>query len=60
MIAERAPEPIQRWQRHLAQKGLELYGSLSDVLAGKHVTLATFRLPQEQKPGERKQEQLRR
>ncbi len=60
MTAERTPEQFQRWQRHLARKGLELYGSLSDVLAGKHITLATLQLPHEQKTGERKEERLRR
>jgi RNA polymerase-binding transcription factor DksA len=60
MTAEHTPEQLQRWQRELARKGMELYAALSDVLAGKNVTMATVKLPHEQKPGETKEERLRR
>ncbi len=60
MIAEPSPEQIARWRQQLAFKGQGLYAALSDVLAGKNVTLTTLKLPHEQKPGERPEERLRR
>lgn len=60
MTAEHTPEQMQRWQRDLTRKGMDLYAVLSEVLAGKNATLATLKLPHEQKPGERKEERLRR
>ncbi len=60
MTAEPTPEQRQRWQGDLARKGMDLYTLLTDVLAGKNVTLTTLKMPHEQKPGEKKEEQLRR
>ena len=60
MTAKPTPEQHQRWQRDLARKGMDLYALLTDVLAGKDVTLATLKMPHEQKPGEKKEERLRR
>ena len=60
MTAEHSPEQLQRWQRELARKGMDLYAVLSEGLAGKNATLAMLKLPHEQKPGEQKEERLRR
>ena len=60
MIAKHTPEQMQRWQRELARKGMDLYAVLSELLAGKNATLATLKLPHEMKPCETKEERLRR
>lgn len=58
--AEIDQERQARWRRHLAQKGTEIYAVLTAILAGKQVTLATLKLPHEQRPGEKPEEKLRR
>ena len=60
MTREHTPDQVARWRRDLASKGVELNAALTAILAGKNVTLATLKLPQEQTPGERKEERLRR
>lgn len=47
-------------RRALGLKGMEVNTALTSLLAHKNVTLATLKLPQEQKPGEKPEERLRR
>jgi len=54
------PERQQRLRTELGRKGMDINQKLTDLLAGKNVTLATIVLPQDQKPGETKEERLRR
>lgn len=50
----------QRWRTELARRGMAVNEQLTRLLAGQQVTLATLKLPNEQKPGLRPEEKLRR
>jgi len=63
MADQEAPysnEDRERWKQALLAKGREVASKLEEILAGKNVTLSTMKLPWEEKPGERKEERLRR
>ena len=48
-----------RWRTDLARRGMAVNEQLTRLLAGQGVTLATLRLPHEQKPGLKPEEKLR-
>ncbi len=54
------PARQARWRRGLMHKGMEVNGQLTKLLASKNATLATMKLPNEEKPGEKPEERLRR
>jgi hypothetical protein len=54
-----SPADRKRYQRELMKKGWAVNQKLTDVLAGKNVTLATTKLPHEMKPGLKPEEKLR-
>lgn len=51
---------LARWRTALMHKGMGLNQALTTLLAGQNVTLATLKLPHEQKPGEKPEARLRR
>jgi len=51
---------VARWRRALALKGMEVNGQLTRLLAAQNATLATIKLPNEDKGGEKPEERLRR
>ena len=50
----------KRWRAMLMKKGMEINGQLTKLLAGQNATLATLKLPNEDKGGEPKELKLRR
>ncbi|MSQ84030.1 MAG: hypothetical protein EXR77_14295 [Myxococcales bacterium] len=54
------PANIARWRQAIALKGMEVNGQLTQLLAKQNATLATIKLPNEEKPGEKPVERLRR
>lgn len=54
------PARIAKWRQGLMHKGMEVNGQLTKLLANKNATLATMKLPSEEKPGEKPEERLRR
>jgi RNA polymerase-binding transcription factor DksA len=50
----------QRLRVDLGRKGMEVNEKLTRLLASQNTTMATVKLPQEQKPGEKPEEKLRR
>ncbi len=54
------PARLARLRTDLGRKGMDINQKLTDILAGKNVTLATLKMPHEQKPGEKPEEKLRR
>lgn len=56
------PDPVRaaRLRKHLSQKGMEVNHNLTQLLSNMNATLATMKLPGEEKPGEKPHERLRR
>lgn len=54
------PANLARWRTRLMHKGMEINSQLTALLARQNATLATLKLPNEQEPGETKEERLRR
>ena len=50
---------LKRYRRELMRKGWEVNQKLTDLLAGKNVTMATTKMPHEMKPGLKPEEKLR-
>ncbi len=59
-MSEMDPARLARLRTALGRKGMEINQKLTEVLAGMNVTLATMKLPNEEKPGEKPHERLRR
>lgn len=59
-MAPTDPTDHDRMRAELARKGMEVNEKLTRLLAGQDTTMATVKLPQEQKPGEKPVEKLRR
>lgn len=54
------PANVARWRTRLMHKGMEVNGQLTALLARQNATLATIKVPNEQEPGETREEKLRR
>lgn len=54
------PAHLDRLRRDLGRKGMEVNEKLTKLLASQNTTMATVKLPQEQEPGLKPHEKLRR
>ncbi len=50
---------LKRYRREIMKKGMQVNRKLTDLLAGKNVTISTIVLPQDDKPGLKPEEKVR-
>ena len=50
---------LSRYRREIMKKGKDINHKLTELLAGKNVTISTIVLPQDDKPGLKPEEKLR-